>query len=91
MGAPLTFITINVKISKYQCRYRKNRATTDQLNKTIRNSFIKKKYVTVIIFGIEKSFDTSWKHGILKDLHSMGLRGLLPNFIENFLNNFKQK
>ena len=29
--------------------------------------------------------DTSWKSGILKDLHSMGLRGNLPIFIGNFL------
>ena len=84
------YLESNKKISNYQCGYRKNRATTDhliRLETLIRNSFIKKKHVTVIFFDIEKAFDTTWKYGILKDLHSMGLRGLLPNFIENFLKN----
>ena len=27
----------------------------------------------------------TWKYGIMKDLHDIGLRGRLPNFISNFL------
>ena len=34
---------------------------------------------------MQKAYDTTWKYGILKDLHSMGLRGNLPIFIANFL------
>ena len=84
------YLETNNKLSKYQSGFRKNRSTIDhliRLETLIRNSFIKKEHVTVIFFDIEKAFDTTWKHGILKDLHSMGLRGLLPNFIENFLKN----
>ena len=33
----------------------------------------------------KKAYDTTWKYGILKDLHNMGLRGNLPIFIGNFL------
>ena len=40
-----------------------------------------------IFFDLEKAFDTTWKYGILKDLHSLGLRGYLPLFIKQFLNN----
>ena len=29
--------------------------------------------------------DTTWRYGILKDIHKLGLRGRLPTFIENFL------
>ena len=35
------------------------------------------------LFG--KAYDTTWRYGILKDIHKLGLRGRLPTFIENFL------
>ncbi len=38
-----------------------------------------------IFFDLEKAYDTTWKHGILKDLHDMGFRGRMPNFIDSFL------
>ena len=66
----------------------KNRSTLDQLIRLetfIRNAFIRGEHVTVIFFDIEKAFDTTWKKGILQDLHKMGLRGNLPEFISNFL------
>ena len=31
--------------------------------------------------------NTTWRYGILKDIHKLGLRGRLPTFIENFLAN----
>ena len=34
---------------------------------------------------LEKAYDTTWRYGILKDIHKQGLRGRLPTFIENFL------
>ena len=34
---------------------------------------------------MEKAYDTTWRYGILKDIHKLGLRGRLPTFIENFL------
>ena len=33
----------------------------------------------------KKAYDTTWRYGILKDIHKLGLRGSLPTFIENFL------
>ena len=39
----------------------------------------------VLLFDLEKAYDTTWKCGIMKDLHDTGLRGRLPNFISNFL------
>ena len=38
-----------------------------------------------VFFDLQKAYDTTWKHGILQDLHDMGLQGNLPIFIENFL------
>ena len=38
-----------------------------------------------IFFDFEKAYDTTWKYGIMKNLHDMDLRGRLPLFIQNFL------
>ena len=40
-----------------------------------------------IFFDLEKAYDTTWKYGIMKDLHNSGLRGRLPTFIEGLLKN----
>ena len=46
---------------------------------------LKRKHCVAIFFDLEKAYDTTWKYGIIKDLHDIGLRGRLPNFISNFL------
>ena len=57
----------------------------------IRDAFIKKEHVAAVFFDLEKAYDTTWRYGILKDIHKLGLRGRLPplltfpTFIENFL------
>ena len=40
-----------------------------------------------MFFDLEKAYDTTWKYGILKDLHEAGLRGCMPLFISKFLEN----
>ena len=42
-----------------------------------------------IFFDLEKGYDTTWKYGIVKNLHDMDVRGLLPLFIQNFLSERK--
>ena len=44
-----------------------------------------KEHVVAVFFDLEKAYDTTWRYGILCDLHSMGLRGNLPVFISKFL------
>ena len=39
----------------------------------------------VFFFDLEKAYDTTWKYGILKDVHDIGLKGRLPLFLQNFL------
>ena len=41
----------------------------------IRDAFIKKEHVVAVFFDLEKAYDTTWKHGIMKDLHKLGLKG----------------
>ena len=38
-----------------------------------------------VFFDLEKAYDTTWRHGILKAIYSAGLRGELPLFIQAFL------
>ena len=42
-----------------------------------------------IFFEFEKAYDTTWKYGIMKDLHDMDLRGRLSHFIQNFFSEEK--
>jgi potassium voltage-gated channel Eag-related subfamily H protein 8 len=71
-----------------QCGFRKQRSTVDhlvRLESFIRDAFINKEHVVAVLFDLEKAYDTTWKHGILKDLEDLGFRGHLPIFISNFL------
>ena len=73
-------------LSDVQCGFRKNRSTVDHLvrfESFVREAFIKKEHVA-IFFDLEKAKDTTWKHGILRDLHELGFRGRLLCFISNF-------
>ena len=56
-----------------------------RLETFIRDAFIKKEHVVAVFFDLEKAYDTSWRYGILRDLHELGLKGRLPVFIKSFL------
>ena len=82
------FLESNNLISGNQAGFRKNYSTNDhlvRLKSFIRDAFIEKEHCVAIFFDLEKAYDTTWKHGIMKDLHDIGLRGRLPSFISNFL------
>ena len=82
------YLEKNGLLAKQQCGYRANRSTVDHLVRLetfIRDAFIQNQHLVAVFFDLQKAYDTTWKHGILKDLHDMGLRGNLPIFIGNFL------
>ena len=82
------FLESNDHISRFQFGFRSDRSTTDNLVRLetfIRDALIKKEHVVAVFFDLEKAYDTTWRYGILKDIHKLGLRGRLPKFIENFL------
>ena len=56
---------------------------------SVREGFLKGEHVVSIFFDLEKAYDTTWKYGILKDLHDMDLMGRLPLFIQNFISERK--
>ena len=75
-------------LTKFQCGFRNDKSTLDQLIRLdtyVRDAFINKEHVAAVFFDLHKAYDTTWKHGILRDLYDMGLRGNLPIFIQNFL------
>ena len=84
------YLEYNGILTAYQSGFRKNRSTIDQiirLETAVREAFIKREHAVAIFFDLEKAYDTTWKYGIMRDLHDAGLRGRLPIFISNFLSN----
>ena len=84
------FLECNNILTDIQCGFRKRKSTLDHLVRLetfIRDAFLNKQEVVSIFFDLEKAYDTTWKYGILKDLHEAGLRGHMPIFIEKFLEN----
>ncbi|HIP25812.1 MAG TPA: hypothetical protein EYG81_05080, partial [Archaeoglobus profundus] len=75
-------------LSTTQSGSRKGRSTLDpltNLENQIRRGFEQKHITVAIFFDIQKAYDTTWRHSILKSLHANGFRGELPMFIQNFL------
>ncbi len=58
-----------------------------RLEQYVCDGFIKKEHVIAVYFDLEKAYDTTWKYGILRDLHKMGFRCNLPIFTSRFLSN----
>lgn len=54
------------------------------LESLIRDSFVRGHYVVLLFFDPEMVFDTTWRNGILKDLH-IRIKGNTVAFIKNFL------
>ena len=80
----------NKILTKFQCGFRNDKSTVDQLVRLetyVRDAFACNEHVVAVYCDVHKAYDTAWKHGILKDLYDMGLRGNLPIFIQNFLCN----
>ena len=84
------YLEDNNILTDIQCGFRKRKSTLDhlvRLESFIRDAFLNKQEVVSIFFDLEKAYDTTWKYGILRDLHEAGLRGRMPIFISKFLEN----
>ena len=82
------YLEINNFISPVQSGFRSERSTNDNLVRLetfVRDAFVKKEHVVAVFFDLEKAYDTTWKYGILLDLHELGVKGRLANFLESFL------
>jgi len=66
----------------------KNRSTVDhlvRLEDSIRKAFASKEHYISVFFDLERAYDMTWRKGIIIDLYNTGLRGLLPKYVEKFL------
>ena len=81
------YLQTNGLITNMQTGFRKRRGTIDhliRLETLIREAFKRKQHLTAVFFDLEKAYDTTWKYGMMRDLHDLGLRGRLPMFIKTF-------
>ena len=65
-------------LTDIQCGFRKRKSTVDhlvRLESFIRDAFLNKQEIVSIFFDLEKAYDTTWKYGILRDLHEAGYEG----------------
>ena len=82
------YLESNHILNPSQNGFRRNRNCLDhviKLDTHVREAFIRNYHSIAIFFDMEKAYDTTWRYGILRDLHASGLRGHLPMFIKNFL------
>ena len=71
------YLGSNNLITKLQSGFRAERSTNDNLVRLetfIRDVFIKREHVVAVFFDLEKAYDTTWRYGILKDLHNFGMK-----------------
>ena len=71
-----------------QCGLKKKRSTIDYLvcfEATIKDAFVRNKLLTAVFFDLEKAYDTTWKNGVMRNLHTLGMRDKLLKFINGFL------
>ena len=82
------YLESNNLISPIQSGFRSERSTNDHLIRLetfIRDAFVNREHVVSVFFDLEKAYDTTWRYGIMKDLHDLGIKGRLPIFIQSFL------
>ena len=73
-----------------QCGFREGRSTIDHLVRLetfIREAFVQRQHCTSVFFDLQKAYDTTWRFGILRDLHNYGVRGRMLQCIQSFLRN----
>ena len=84
----LLLLEKNKLIATIQGGVRKQRGTLDHLVRFetfILEAFIKKVHAVSVFFDLERAYDTTWKYGIMNDLHDFGIRGRLAYFISAYL------
>ena len=75
------YLESNKLLTNVQCGFRSRRSTVDHLVRFETfcwEAFIHNQHLVSVFFDLEKAYDTTWKYGIMKDLHGFGRRGRLP-------------
>ena len=86
------FIESNNLFTNCQCSFRSRRSTMDYVVRratSMREAIIQKQHLVAIFFDLEKVYETTRRYGVMNDLHNMGSKGRLSNFIKAFLSDRK--
>ena len=65
-------------LSPFQFGFRKNKSTLDPLlllTNKIQEGFARQLQTIGVFFDLEKAYDTTWRYGIIKQLHRLGIEG----------------
>ena len=84
----MEFLIMKKVLTPAQSGGQKYRSTMDhliRLENTIRNAFAVDDHCIAIFFDLERAYDMTWRKGIIIDLYNIGMRGLLPKYIAEFL------
>lgn len=82
------WIATNELLSKFQCGFRHNRQTKDQILRIIQEAikaFNNNELMGAIFIDIEKAFDKVWHSGLLHTLDEMKIPVYLGRWIQNYL------
>lgn len=82
------YLESNNFLSNQQCGARSGRSTLDHLvnlEHSISEALATQKVLIAAFLDIEKAYDMTWRAGLLKKLYGIGLRGNLPIFIANII------
>lgn len=58
-----------------------------RLERKVRVCFARSEHMVLVFFDQENPYYRTWKHSIVQDFHSAGLKGYLLKFIREFLKN----
>ena len=75
-------------LSPLQFEFRKNKSMLDplfRLSNDIQQGFAEQRQTIGVFFDLQKAYDTTWRHGIIKQLYKMGIKGNMIRFINSFL------
>ncbi len=75
-------------VTECQCGFRRGWGTMDAvvcLEDEIRKAQINKETVVSVFFDVEKAYDMLWREGLMINFYRMGVRGIIFNWIKDFL------
>ena len=75
-------------LSSVQFGFRKNRSTLYpllRLSNQIQQGFANQWETIGVFFDLEKAYDTTWRHGVIKQLQNMEVKGNMTRFVRSFL------
>jgi hypothetical protein len=84
------YLDKNAHLPKHQTGFRRGCTTTDnliQLEEAISNGFNTSHSTTAVFLDLAKAYDDTWLTGLLYKVTKFNIRGVMLNWLSNFLTN----